>query len=62
MADALFNEFGRQIKGLTLIPSDGGVYEVMADGNLVFSKKALGRHAETSEVVNAIRAQLGRST
>ena len=62
MAEALFDEFGQQIKGLTLIPSDGGVFEVVTDGILVFSKKALGRHAETSEVVDAIRAQMGGST
>ena len=38
-----------------LIPSSGGVFEVTVDGNLVFSKKALRRHAEPGEVVELIR-------
>ena len=33
------------------MPSSGGVFEVMVDGKLVFSKKALGRHAEAGEVL-----------
>jgi selT/selW/selH-like putative selenoprotein len=38
-----------------LIPSSGGVFEVTVDGNLVFSKKALRRHAQPGEVVDLIR-------
>ncbi len=38
-----------------LTPSSGGVFEVKVDGNLVFSKRALRRHAEPGEVVNLIR-------
>jgi selT/selW/selH-like putative selenoprotein len=37
------------------IPSSGGVFEVMVDGNLLFSKKALRRHAEPGEVMRLIR-------
>jgi selenoprotein W-related protein len=40
----------------TLIPSGGGVFEVEVDGTTVFSKKALGRHAESGEVVDSIKA------
>jgi hypothetical protein len=32
------------------------VYEVTVDGQLVFSKKAIGRHAEPGEVVRLMRA------
>jgi selenoprotein W-related protein len=35
---------------IELAPSSGGVFEVTVDGTLVFSKKALGRHAEPGEV------------
>ena len=38
-----------------LIPSSGGVFEVTVDGNLVFSKKALRRHAQPGEVLELIR-------
>lgn len=35
------------------MPSSGGVFEVEVDGDLVFSKKASGRHAEPGEVLAA---------
>lgn len=35
-----------------LIGSSGGVFEVVVDGELVFSKKKLGRHAEPGEVMD----------
>jgi selenoprotein W-related protein len=38
-----------------LVPSSGGVFEVTVDGNLVFSKKALRRHAEPGEIMKLIR-------
>ena len=38
-----------------MVPSSGGVFEVAVDGKLVFSKKALGRHAEPGEVLELIR-------
>ncbi len=37
-----------------LISSSGGVFEVTVDGNLLFSKKALGRFPEEREVVGLI--------
>jgi selenoprotein W-related protein len=38
-----------------LVPSSGGVFEVTVDGNLVFSKKALRRHAQPGEILQLIR-------
>jgi selenoprotein W-related protein len=40
---------------IRLVPSSGGVFEVTVDGNLVFSKKALRRHAEPGEILRLIR-------
>ena len=37
------------------MPSSGGVFEVTVDGNLIFSKKALRRHAEPGEIVELIK-------
>lgn len=39
-----------------LIPSSGGVFDVVADGRLVFSKKKAGRHAQPGEIVVAVTA------
>ncbi len=36
---------------VNLIESSGGLFEVTVDGNLVFSKQELGRHAEDGEVL-----------
>ena len=41
-----------------LIPSKGGVFEVTVNGELVFSKKALGRHARPGEIREAIQRKL----
>ncbi len=40
-----------------LIEGSGGVFEVVVDGDLVFSKLALSRHAEDGEVLRLIREQ-----
>ena len=42
------------IKSWTLIPSTGGVFEVVVNDELVYSKKQLKRHAEPGEVRGAI--------
>ena len=59
MADKLLGEFEHNIGSLTLIPSSGGVYEVIAGDSLVYSKKETGRHAEYSEVADPIRELVG---
>ena len=56
MADELLKTFEPEIASLELIPSSGGVFEVLANDSLVYSKKATGRHAATSEVVNSVKA------
>jgi predicted Rdx family selenoprotein len=33
-----------------LIPSRGGVFEVIRDGRLIYSKKRTGRHAEWEDI------------
>jgi len=38
-----------------LVESSGGLFEVAVDGELVFSKRALGRHAGPGEVVRLIQ-------
>jgi selenoprotein W-related protein len=59
LADELLKTFEPEIASLELIPSSGGVFEVLVDGSLVYSKTATGRHAATSEVVNSVKALAG---
>ena len=44
---------------MKLVSSSKGRFEVTLDGELIFSKAALGRHAEPDEVVGLIRARIG---
>lgn len=41
------------------MPAAGGAFEVTLDDELVFSKKALGRHAEPGEVTELLRQRMG---
>lgn len=50
MTEELLADFAPVIKTLTLIPSSGGRFEVEVDGELIYSKKATGRHAEPGEI------------
>ena len=40
----------------SLIKGSGGVFEVMLDGRLIFSKKQLGRFPELNELLEKIPA------
>ena len=50
MTDTLLKEFEPYIASWTLIPSDGGRYEVVVNGDLVYSKLATGRHTDADEI------------
>jgi selenoprotein W-related protein len=55
LANDLLKEFEYQLEGLTLVPSDGGRFEVKVDDRLVYSKLHTHRHAEPGEVVGLVR-------
>ena len=46
------------IRSWVLAPDTGGKFEITVNGELVFSKKALGRHAEPGEAKAAILSKL----
>ena len=46
------------ISSWKLVPGSGGVFDVTVNGELVFSKQEVGRHAEPGEVRAAISAAL----
>ena len=51
----LLKEFEHMIESVTLIPSDGGRFEVSVNGKLVYSKLQTKRHAEAGEVLGLVR-------
>jgi len=44
---------------IRLVESSGGAFEVSLDGDLVFSKLRLGRHAHEGEVLRLIETRSG---
>lgn len=47
------------IERITLRPSSGGRFEVTLDGELIFSKHALDRHAKPGEIHALVHSRLG---
>jgi selenoprotein W-related protein len=48
------------VRSWTLIPGTGGKFEVTVNGELVFSKMALGRHANPGEVRQLVLEKLSQ--
>jgi selenoprotein W-related protein len=55
LASELLKNFEAEIETLTLIPSDGGRFEVTVNGKPVYSKLQTRRHAEPGEVVGLVQ-------
>jgi len=43
-----------EIESITLVPSDGGRFEVTVNDTLIYSKLQTGRHAEPGEVLGLV--------
>ena len=56
LASQLLEKYGNNIENLSLLPSDGGVFEITKNDILIFSKKKLGRFPEDSEVFDLIES------
>lgn len=55
MTAELLKEFEFKIDSFSLVPSDGGRFEVRVNGDLVYSKLQTNRHAEPGEVASLVR-------
>lgn len=55
----MLGSYQHVIDGLTLIPGSGGAYEVLVNGDSIYSKKATGRHAEAGEVFASFKEIVG---
>ena len=58
LAAELLKQFEDSIEALSLIPSDGGRFEVTLNDKLVYSKLHTGRHAQPGEVLGLVRQAL----
>lgn len=59
LTDELLTGWAPIIETIELVPSSKGRFEVVVDGELIFSKAALGRHAQPGEVAAIVRAHVG---
>jgi len=59
LTDELLQGWAPIIETIELLPSSKGRFEVTVDGELVFSKAALRRHAEPGEVAGLVRERFG---
>ena len=54
-ASDLLRDYQHVIRELTLITGSKGVFDVIVDGEVLFSKRATGRHAKPGEVLELFR-------
>ena len=57
--DELLKHYEHLIETVTLVPSDGGKFEVSVNGQLLYSKLETHRHAEPGEVLGLVRKMVG---
>ncbi|WP_281560737.1 SelT/SelW/SelH family protein [Thalassomonas sp. RHCl1] len=55
MAQELLTTFDQEISELSLQPGTGGIFEVIANGQRVWSRKEAGRFPEITELKQAVR-------
>ena len=58
MADQLVGEFKQQISELTLLPADGGRFEIKINDELVYSKLASGSFPDNEQIAQEVRGRL----
>jgi selenoprotein W-related protein len=58
LAAELLEAFEPGIQSITMIPSNGGAFEVTVNGALIFSKLATGRHAEAGEIKDLLEKRI----
>jgi selenoprotein W-related protein len=54
-AHDLLHDYQHVIESLTLVTGSKGVFEVVVDGDTLYSKRATGRHAQPGEVLALFR-------
>lgn len=60
MAAELLHQLEPQIEAISLHPSQGGRFEVVVNGETIYSKMATGRHANPGEVTGLLKKYLER--
>ena len=59
LVDELLKNYEHVIETITLVPSDGGRFEVTVNGQLLYSKLETHRHAALGEVLELVKKIVG---
>ena len=57
--DELLKHYEHLIEEIKLNPSDGGTFEVTVNGQLLYSKLSIHRHAAPGEILGLVREMVG---
>ena len=57
--DELLKHYEHLIEEIKLIPSDSGKFEVIVNGQLLYSKLSTHRHAQSGEILGLVRKVVG---
>ena len=60
VASDLLTDYQHVIDELTFVTGDKGVFDVVVDGETIFSKHRSGRHAEPGEVLEVFAERFAR--
>jgi predicted Rdx family selenoprotein len=60
LANEILDRWAPIMRGVELRSGDKGRFEVTLDGELIFSKSELKRHANPEEIATAFEHRLGR--
>ncbi len=55
----LLHDYQHVIEELRVVTGSKGVFDVVVDGQALFSKHKIGRHADTGEVLTLFRQLVG---
>ena len=58
MADHLVRQFKQSIGELTLLPSDGGRFEIMVNEEMIYSKLSTGEFPENLAIEKEVRERM----
>jgi len=58
LATQVLTAYKQQIESFELEPSDGGCFEVMVDGELIYSKLETGEFPKESLIIDEVRHRL----
>jgi predicted Rdx family selenoprotein len=59
LADELLSGWAPILRGVELVSGTKGRFEVTVDGELIFSKASLNRHAKPGEISAEVERRLG---